>query len=240
MLKLSFSSVITSAFLSLTFLGATPALALSALTFVSGKGVDSGTCALASTPCRTFQFALAQTRAGGEIKTLDPASYGGLIINKSISITGVEGAGIFQDFGSDIAIRISAGPNDYINLSHLILDGFNTTTTGIGLVSGGSLTIDHCIVRNLFVSGITVFLQSGAVRFLIKDTLVSDNRVGINGLPQRVGSVQGALDHVLLYRNSEAGLEVCGPNTAGSILSTGKSLIFAFRRIPKLCSFGTI
>ena len=80
MLKLSFSSVITSAFLSLTFLGATPALALSALTFVSGKGVDSGTCALASTPCRIFQFAFAQTRAGGEIKTLDPASYGGLII----------------------------------------------------------------------------------------------------------------------------------------------------------------
>jgi hypothetical protein len=60
-------------------------------------------------PCRTFQFALSQTSPGGEIKALDPAPYGVVVITKSISITGVEGAGIFRIFGAADAITINAG-----------------------------------------------------------------------------------------------------------------------------------
>ncbi|MDQ6701827.1 MAG: hypothetical protein M3Z96_01330 [Pseudomonadota bacterium] len=63
-----------------TIAGALLAFGLSAVaahaanrTFVSGKGTDSGACALAA-PCRTFAFALTQTAAGGEIDVLDPAA----------------------------------------------------------------------------------------------------------------------------------------------------------------------
>ena len=53
-------------------LSAAPAQAGPNRTWVSGKGTDSGACALV-TPCRTFAFALTQTAAGGEIDVLDPA-----------------------------------------------------------------------------------------------------------------------------------------------------------------------
>src|SRR3954452_17098066 len=110
MLKLS--SWLAIAFF--TFLGAIPALALSPVTFVSGEGTNSGTCASPATPCRTFQFALGQTSPGGEIKAREPADYGPVTITQSISITGVDGAGINTPSGDDITIN--AGPNDTVNL----------------------------------------------------------------------------------------------------------------------------
>ena len=87
MSKLFSPLTIAGAFASLTFLGAAPALAASSVTFVSGKGADSGTCASPANPCRSFQFAFGQTSAGGEIKALDPAPYGPVTITNSISIT---------------------------------------------------------------------------------------------------------------------------------------------------------
>ena len=215
MFKLISPLSIASAFASLIFLGATPAMARSPVTFISGKGVDSGTCALPSASCRTFQFALGQTSAGGEIKALDPASYGSLTINKSISVTGVEGAGIFQDVrqgGQDAAITIDAAPNDVIYLSHLILDGFKTASNGIVFLTGGSLTISYCTVRNFVINGIG-FFPIGTSRFLIRDTLVSDNVIGINVTAQNVGSAQGTLEHVLITRNSTFGLKIFNPQT---------------------------
>jgi hypothetical protein len=110
------------ALLSLPCLGAAPALASSPVTFVSGKGADSGTCASPANPCRTFQFAVGETSPGGEIKALDPAPYGPVTITHSISITGVEGAGSFRTSAVD-SITINAGPNDTVNLSHLTIDG---------------------------------------------------------------------------------------------------------------------
>jgi hypothetical protein len=122
MFKLSSSLAIAGALLTLPCLGAAPALALSPVTFVSGKGADTGTCASPGTPCRSFQFALGQTSPGGEIKALDPAPYGPVTITRSISITGIERASINR--ASGIHITINAGRLDTINLSHLTLDGF--------------------------------------------------------------------------------------------------------------------
>ncbi|MDD5269358.1 MAG: hypothetical protein PHO08_19955 [Methylococcales bacterium] len=130
---------IASALLSLSCLVAAPAQVASLLTFVSGKGTDTGICATASTACRTFQFALNQTSPGGKIQALDPANYGGVTITKSISI----------DRSAGNAITVNAGPNDVVNLGHLIVDG-----RGIEFNSGGSLTINHCTVRNFFSVGI--------------------------------------------------------------------------------------
>ena len=181
MSKLFSPLTIAGAFASLTFLGAAPALAASSVTFVSGKGADSGTCASPATSCRTFQFAFGQTSPGGEIKALDPAPYPVTITN-SISITGVEGASINRPSGDHITIN--AGPNDTINLSHLTLDGFKTAINGIVLNSGGSLTIAHCAVRNFGVAGI-VLAPTGTTAFLIADVVVSGigNR-GIDVFPQ--------------------------------------------------------
>ncbi|MGH6837334.1 MAG: right-handed parallel beta-helix repeat-containing protein [Methylocella sp.] len=214
MFKLLSPLAIAGALLSLLCLGAAPAQALSKVTFVSGKGTDTGTCADPANPCRHFQFAIDQTIAFGEVKALDPAHYGGVIINKSTSITGVEGAGIDRVAGD--AITINAGPNDKINLSHLTIDGLKTGNAGISLNSGRSLTITHCTVRNFRGSGI-VLVPTGTTDFLIGDTLVSDNvEDGILIFPIG-GAAIGTLDHVLANKNG----------TGISVGSNGKAEVMA-------------
>src|SRR5262245_9736475 len=59
-------------------------------TYVSGTGKDNNPCS-ASSPCQTFQAALALTLPGGEVYVLDSANYGPVTINKSVTITS-EGA----------------------------------------------------------------------------------------------------------------------------------------------------
>ncbi len=147
-----------------------------------------------------------------EIKALDPADYGGVTITKSISLTGVDGAGINRASGDHITVN--AGPNDTINLSRLILDGFKTAGNGIVLNSGGSLTITHCVVRNFANQGIRL-LPTGLTIFLIGDTLVSDNLgTGIAVAPQGAGSSRGSLDHVSANKNGQ-GITVTGFATSG-------------------------
>jgi hypothetical protein len=218
MLKLPSSLAIAGALLSLTFLGATPALALSSVTFVSGNGADNGTCASPTAPCRTFQFALGQTKPGGEIKALGPANYSGVTINKSISITGVEGAGIFQPIAGSNAITINAGPNDIINLSHLTLDGFKTANRGIELNSGGSLSVSHCIVRNFLFDGILLF-PMGSTAFLIADTIASNNNDGVSVVPQATGTAHGTLDHVFATNNLGIGIGTGGSGGPSTVLA---------------------
>jgi hypothetical protein len=212
MLKLFCRLSIAGAVLSLPLLGAAPARTSSLATFVSGKGTDTGTCASPAAPCRSSKFALGQTSPGGEIKALDPADYGAVTITKSISLTGVEGAGINSASGDHITIN--AGPDDTINLSHLTLDGFKTAGNGIALNSGGPLTITHCIVRNFASQGIRL-LPTGLTKFLIGDTLVSDNLgTAIAIAPQGAGSTQGTLDHVSANKNGQ-GITVTGFATSG-------------------------
>lgn len=201
------SRAFASAFLSLSCLVAAPARASSLVTFVSGKGTDTGVCATPATPCRSFKFAITQTSPGGKIQALDPANYGGVIITKSISIAGVEGAGI--DRSARNAITINAGPNDVVNLGHLIVDGRGTASRGIELNSGGSLTITQCTVRNFSSAGI-IIEPAAATTFLIGNTLVSDSARGIFVVPQAHGSAQGTLDQVSMNHNGEFGLEAGG------------------------------
>ena len=133
------------------------------VTYVSGKGHDSGNCQNPSNPCRTFQFAVNQTAAGGEVKALDPADYRHVTINKSISITGVDGAGIDTNGGNAITLSIGSAA---INLANLIIQNVSGSGTNGILSSSASVTITHCTVRG-FSTGIA--LSSGTV-FVIADT----------------------------------------------------------------------
>lgn len=210
MIKHSSRRATAGAFLSLSCLVATPAQALSFVTFVSGKGTDSGTCASAATPCRTFQFAVNQTSPAGELKALDPAHYGAVVITKSLSITGVEGASRILNIAKD-AITINAGPNDVVNLSRLTLDGVKVASHGIVLNSAGSLTVTDCVVRN-FTSTAILLQPSGAAKFLIGDTQVSNNSgFAVSVVPQGKGSAIGTLNHVSFTKNS-VGITIDGFN----------------------------
>ena len=68
---------------------AAPAYAQPTRVWLSGTGVDSGTCPRQS-PCHTLTYAHGQVAAGGEITVMDPGGYGTVNITKAVSIVCVE------------------------------------------------------------------------------------------------------------------------------------------------------
>jgi hypothetical protein len=150
------------------------------VTYISGKGADMGICDPATAPCRTFQYAVNQTAAGGEVKALDPANYYPVTINKSITITGVRGAAIDTNGGP--AISLTQG-TETVQLDHLILQ--NVSGSGMaGIIFTGKgygpahLEITHCTIRG-YGDGIDLSSGGGAApperTLRIKNTVVIDN-----------------------------------------------------------------
>src|ERR1700730_3211878 len=109
--------------------GAAPAKATTPVTYVSGKGTDSGDCSSPAKPCRTFQFAVNQTSPGGEGKALGPANYSPVTITKSI-----EAAGIDTNGGTAITVP-AMGASATINLANLLIQNVGGSgTSGISAV----------------------------------------------------------------------------------------------------------
>jgi hypothetical protein len=161
-------------------------------TYVSGTGSDSNPCTVSS-PCKTFQAALALTVAGGEIYVLNSANYGAVTINKSVSITS-EGAvaGVLATSGA--AIAINAGPNDVINLRGLVIDGGNSGSTGIQFTAGQSLNIQKTTVRNFTNAGVS-FTPTTASTISASELIVTGN--ANNGIMISTASASTAVSGVL-------------------------------------------
>ena len=103
---------------------AAPAQAQLARTYVSAAtGSDLNNCDRL-TPCRTFQHAHDQTLAQGEITVLDAGGYGGVTINRAISIIndGVGEAGALVSGGAT-GITINAPATDAVSLRGLTIKG---------------------------------------------------------------------------------------------------------------------
>jgi len=129
-----------------------PAHTQQARSFVSGLGSDTNAPNCVRTaPCRTFQVAHDNTLANGEITVLDAGSYGGLIINRNISIIndGVGEAGALVSGGAT-GITIMAGANDAVTLRGLTIKGIGFGGgKGIVFNTGPSLTLENCVIRNM-------------------------------------------------------------------------------------------
>lgn len=186
--------------LAMIFLCAAQAAA-QPVTYVSGKGTDKGDCSSPANPCRTFQYAVNQTASGGEVKALDPANYSPVTINKSITITGVDGAGIDTNGGTAISIATAIPTRLVIRLDRLILQNVSgSSTTGIFIGNPmdweGTLWVAHCNIEG-YSTGIAVFRAT----LVATDTAISRNNTGISVL--RAGAT---LDHVLLSGNKTSGV----------------------------------
>jgi Right handed beta helix region len=192
-------------------LSASPAMALRDRTFVSPTGNDGNDCSQA-TPCRTFQGALAQTNAGGEISVLGTAGYGTVVIDKAVSIVNPGGfeASMFVP-SNGAGITIDAGVNDAVTLRGLTINSSSGATGNNGIVfnSGKSLTVDNCVVQNLnrtiVNTGVGIFIRptSGTMNFTITNTTVSNNRyVGIYYFPPSGSpTANGIIDKVVANGN---------------------------------------
>ncbi|ATQ68132.1 MULTISPECIES: right-handed parallel beta-helix repeat-containing protein [Methylosinus] len=188
---------------------ASPAAALNAVSYVSGKGADAGVCATPASACRTFAYALTQTKAAGEIKAIDAANYGaaaaGLVINKSITITGVPGAGVDMT-ALDTAIKVSAGGIGVVTLRNLEINGQGVAPNGIFVQSAKRVYISDVTVRNFTGDGIALGNNGGNAAVTIADSTVTNNGfIGVRIEPPGGASLRVNIEHVTSNDNGHSG-----------------------------------
>jgi parallel beta helix pectate lyase-like protein len=185
-------------------------------TYVSGVGKDSNPCT-ASSPCQTFQAAMALTVAGGEIYVLDSANYGAVTINKAVSITS-EGAmaGVLATSGA--GITITAGAGDVINLRGLDIDGGGSGVIGIQFSSGQSLNIQKSAVRNFTNSGISFSPNGPGTLFITETTVTNSANNGIS-ITSNGTAVTSAINRVTASGNG-TGILAYGGNASVTIIDT--------------------
>jgi hypothetical protein len=172
-------------------------------TYVSGVGDDANPCSRTA-PCKTFAGAISKTSAFGEINTLDPGGFGAVTITKSITISN-EGTG-------------ESG----------VIDGLNTSLSGINFLTQGTLNVERCQVFEFNGSATTGaginFQPSGTATLNVLDTGVYNNAgsaslAGILIQPQSGGSATGFLNRVRVYDNAGDGIRFDGTIT-GALAST--------------------
>src|SRR5262249_43491998 len=190
---------------------------------VSAAGNDGNACTLAA-PCLTFQRALTQTTAGGEIGVLGPGSYGPLDITTSVNVTndGSGEASILVPSGGGIGIMVDAGRGDIVRLRGLIIEGQAAGSVGIEFVTGSALHVQNCVIRNLedIGAGIGIMmLPGGASQLFVSHTIIFNNGSfpntgGILIQPHGTGSADVVLDRLRL-ENNVFGLKADGSRSTG-------------------------
>jgi hypothetical protein len=207
-----------------TFGWAAPASAQNTRSWVSGEGDDANPCGRNS-PCRTFAGAISKTLPGGTIHCLDPHSYGGVNITKSISIIcQYTGAGV-AGFNNN-AITVNAAATDVVFLSGLDINGqagiANPGTNGIRIIGAGAVHIQDSRISNFRQQdSFGIRIQPGTVTHVtVSDTTISDNGLAMSGggifiQPTMAGSTRVTLRNVLLQNNGNNQIRVDTTGNAG-------------------------
>ena len=176
-----------------------PAQAQRARVFVSVTGNDANPCT-AGSPCKTFQAAHDAVLPGGEISVLDTGGYGTVNITKAVSIVAVGVQASIAMASGQNAITVNAGSTDKISLRGLTLDGQGVGATGIFFKSGGSLTVEDCVLRNLNGDGIGFIPATTATLFVSNSYFNDGNSAGID-----IGSVGPGRFTVSIDRSTFSG-----------------------------------
>jgi hypothetical protein len=204
---------------------AVPASAQPTRVWLSGTGVDSGTCPRQS-PCHTLTYAHGQVAPGGEISIMDPGGYGTVVITKAVSIVSDSGSGEagVANFSGDM-ITVNAGASDVVILRGLVIDGLNSAANGIKFNSGAALHVQNSLIKNVRGSGgVGInFTPSGSSDLMVTDTTVVNNN-GVNGIgilvnPTGAGLVRATFNRVTAEQNGD-GIKVDASSSTGTIRTT--------------------
>ena len=149
-------------------------------TWVSGVGDDANPCSRTA-PCKTFAGAISKTAAGGEINTIDPGGFGGVTINKSLTIRARGGTAGALVSGTN-AIVINAGATDKVTIDGLDINGIGvgaqTSLTGIKVLSAARVNIlNNEIYR--FKAGVAVVPTSASTRVVMRNNQIHENGIGV-------------------------------------------------------------
>ena len=221
-----------------------PASAQTAHSWVASYGSDAGSCARLN-PCATFSFAYGVTSTGGVISVVDSGDFGGLNIQKSLTIRG-EGvdAGAVSDTATGYFISINGASSDVITLEGLHFSGAGIQVAG-QVSGGGSVFVRNCVIRNnnspasgfFNVYGIKV-VPAGLVTVVVSDTVVQNNGnsgggAGIYIVPPAGGRAQVTLDRVLAQGN-QFGVAVDGSQSTGGVNMTIRDSVLASNKLDGL------
>ena len=202
---------------------AAPASAQATRTWVSGVGNDADPCSRTA-PCRTFAGAIIKTAPGGEINCLDPGGYGGVTINKSLSIVCdyTEGGSLVAGAGVN-GITINAAATDSVFLSGIDFHGAITATNGIRYLVAASVHVQNSIIRRFNASnGLGInFAPSGNSQMTVVNTSIANNGSGATGggilvRPTGTGSARLTLQEVRLQNNANEALRIDTTGSTGS------------------------
>jgi hypothetical protein len=234
---------LTFALLATTLAIPLPAQATGTLirTFVSATGNDSNPCTITQ-PCASFAAAYAAAASMGIIAALDPGKYGPLTITHPITVDGNGWAAITAPVGSALdtgGIVVNAGSGDGVILRGLTIDGAGasggggTVTNGIFFQSGGSLTVDHCTIRNM--TGVGLYFNSSATTaqtLSVSDTTIDQTaQQGLSIISGNTGTITASIVHSVLINNANAvqvNAEVSGAIAAAvkdSVISNNQGAI---------------
>jgi hypothetical protein len=198
-------------------LGAAPAQAQAVRTFVSGHGSDTGTCGVGS-PCRTFAYAITQTRPLGEITVLDSAGYGPVTVTQSVLITspvGVEAAITTTTSGQN-AITINTGVD--VTLRGLTLVNGGGGNDGIRFTGDGALNVQNCLITGFTGDGID-FIPSNNATLDVSDTIVFGNTGSGVVIAPTGGATVAIFERVQTILNGFGGFTT-GNGSGGTVVAT--------------------
>jgi hypothetical protein len=176
MKHLFLAALIAGAMSTLSFVS--PASAQATRTWVSGVGDDANPCSRTA-PCKTFAGAFSKTAAGGEINVLDPGGFGGVSINKSLTIRSEVEAGVLV--AGTNAITINAAATDTVTLEGLDIEGLsppNASPNGVSINSGGQVYIIRCKIHQFSQNGVLLNNTTGVSRAIIHNSFISNTGVG--------------------------------------------------------------
>lgn len=167
-------------------------------TFVSIKGVDQGAC---QNPCLTFQYALSQTRSGGEVIAVDSGNFGPVTITQSVTIEAAPGvyAGITQS-GTNAGVTVNGTSAAIVVLRGLTIQGTGGSGDGIDFNSGAALHVENCVINGVGNYGID---HTGSGSLFVNDTVI---RNSFNGVELDNSAAHEALSRVRLEFNISYGL----------------------------------
>jgi hypothetical protein len=185
-------------------------------TFVSSTGVDTNPCTTAA-PCASFAKAYTEVVPNGIVAALDPGKYGPLTITSSVTIDGNGWSAITSPANGN-GIVVAAGAGNVV-LRGLTIDGAQTAGTyGILYSSGASLTIDGCVIRNMFSGGLELDgSPSTAQNLTITNSSFENDNTAVLVDPSGSGAVSVAFDAVQITGNSTNGLFVTSNSGTGDI-----------------------
>jgi len=157
-------------------------------TYVSSTGSDgnSGTDCQQTAPCRTFQTAIGQTNAGGQVIALDSTGYSGFSVNKSITIQGAPGQIAFIFVGAGFSgITVTGVSTDLVVLRNIYVDGLGGgSTTGLTFTGAARLIVENCTFKSL-TTGISVTGTGGSkAKMDLVNSDVNGNTTGISASGQ--------------------------------------------------------